>query len=79
MCWPASGRLMLRNLLDVGISAVRHPLSERAELPEHVGRVLWIADVEKMKKLEEGRRYAGDKIVALLEMLLVVVAMLIYM
>lgn len=50
-----------------------------SELPEHVGRVLWIADVEKMKKLEEGRRHAGDKIVALLEMLLVVVAMLIYM
>lgn len=34
-------------------------LSGRAELLEHVGRVLWIADVE-MEKLEEGGRYAGD-------------------
>jgi hypothetical protein len=36
-----------------------------SELPEHVGRVLWVADVEKVRKLEEGDRYAGDKIVAL--------------
>ena len=55
---------------------MRHCLSE---LPEHVGRVLWIADVEKMKKLEEASRYAGDKIVALLETLLMAVSMLIYM
>ena len=41
----------------VGISAVRHCLSE---LPEHVGRLPWIADVEQMQKLEEGHRYAGD-------------------
>ena len=32
----------------VGISAVRHCLSE---LPEHVGRLPWIADVEQMEKL----------------------------
>ena len=56
----------VKDSVHVGILAVRHCLSE---LPEHVGRVLWIADVEKMKKLEEGRRYAGDTIVALLETL----------
>ena len=55
---------------------MRHCLSE---LPEHVGRVLWIADVEKARKLEEDDRYAGDKMVALLETRLVVVAMPIYM
>ena len=48
-----------------------------SELPEHVGRVLWIADVEKMKKLEEGIGYAGDKMVVVVSS--VAVWMLLYM
>jgi len=32
----------------------------KSKLPERGGRVPWVADVEGMKKREEGRRYAAD-------------------
>jgi hypothetical protein len=63
MSWPASDHLMLRiQCINVGISAVRH-----AGCPsfQNVAGVFLGLPTWSMEKLEEGRRYAGDKAIAL--------------
>jgi hypothetical protein len=60
MSWPASSHLMLRiQCINVGISAVRH-----AGCPsfQNVAGVFLGLPTWSMKKLEEGRRYASDKV-----------------